>query len=91
MPIISEDHAQDTKDLLSRVQQAGGQTEEPGFLQPGSGSEAALRGFANGATLGLGKYANALAERTGLPQAAAELIGGSTTPGENRLLSAWPN
>jgi hypothetical protein len=54
-----------------------------------SGGEAALRGFANSASLGLGKWANALASETGIPQAAAELIGGSTEPGKNRLESAW--
>jgi hypothetical protein len=31
-------------------------TEEPGWFQPGSKSEAALRGFSNAATLGTGKY-----------------------------------
>lgn len=32
------------------------QQEAPGWFQPGSQSEAALRGFSNGSTLGLGKY-----------------------------------
>lgn len=33
--------------------------EEPGWFEPGSKSEAALRGFSQGATIGLGKYIQA--------------------------------
>jgi hypothetical protein len=58
MAIINDDGSTTEVDKHPALQSKA-PVSEPGFLEPGSSSEAALRGFSNAATLGLGKYIQA--------------------------------